>query len=197
MPTPLTHFVAGAALSQVPPKTRGRHLRYALVFGLLATLQDLDFAAFFLGIPYGHPLGHRGFSHSLAFAAVLGIVGALLLRADRQGARSFWITALAAGAAAASHGLLDMVTNGGLGVGLLMPFDGARFFFPFRPILVSPFSPEHFLTVVASVLRSEILWVWVPLAVGSAALHGARLVRKRGKGRQPWTDIPLVGPQGE
>ncbi len=183
MPTPLTHFVAGAAFSQVAPKSKGGLLRYALVFGCLAAVPDLDFGVFFLGIPYGHPLGHRGISHSLAFAAVLGIVGALILRADRNGARSFWITALAAGAAAASHGLLDMVTNGGLGVGFLMPFDGGRFFFPFRPILVSPFSPGTFFAVVGSVIRSEILWVWLPLTVGSMALQGGRILWNRGRNR--------------
>ncbi len=185
MPTPLTHFVAGAAFSQVSPKTQGRHLRYAFVFGVLAALPDLDFAAFFLGIPYGHPLGHRGFSHSLAFAAVLGIIGALILRADRNGARSFWTTAIAACAAAASHGLLDMVTNGGLGVGILMPFDVERFFFPFRPILVSPFSPSTFFAVVGSIMKSEILWVWLPLAVGSTAFQCGRIRWNRGRTRHP------------
>lgn len=178
MPTPLTHFVAGAAFSQIAPKRGGRRLRYALVFGFLAAVPDLDFGAFFLGIPYSHPLAHRGFTHSLAFAAVLGIVGALIVRADRNGARLFWITAMAAGMAAASHGLLDMVTNGGLGVGLLMPFDGERFFFPFRPILVSPFSLGTFSAVVGSIIRSEILWVWLPLTVGSVALQGGRLLWK-------------------
>ncbi len=197
MPTPLTHFIAGAAISQVSPKTRGRHLRYAFVFGILAALPDLDFTAFFLGIPYGHPLCHRGFSHSLAFAAVLGIIGALILRADRNGARSFWITAMVAGVAAASHGLLDMVTNGGLGVGILMPFDGGRFFLPFRPILVSPFSPATFFAVVGSIIRSEILWVWLPLAVGSTALQCGRKLWNKGRDRQQWADVPLVGSEGE
>jgi len=188
MPTPLTHFVAGAAFSQVSPKNRGRHLRYAFVFGALAALPDLDFTAFLLGIPYGHPLGHRGFSHSLAFAAVLGIIGALILRADRDGTLSFWITAMAAGAAAASHGLLDMVTNGGLGVGVLMPFDGGRFFFPFRPILVSPFNPDTFFAVAGSIMRSEILWVWLPLAVGSTALQCGRKLWNWGRNRHPRAD---------
>lgn len=197
VPTPLTHFIAGAAASQLSPKPRGHHLRYALVFGLLASLQDLDFMMFFFGIPYNHPLGHRGFSHSLAFAVALGVVGALVLRADRKGARAFCLTAVAAGMAAASHGLLDMVTNGGLGVGILMPFDGGRFFFPFRPILVSPFSLGNFISTAALVLWSEILWVWLPLAVGSIGLHYSRLLWKPRQGPQPWTGKPLIGSRGD
>jgi membrane-bound metal-dependent hydrolase YbcI (DUF457 family) len=39
--------------------------------------------------------------------------------------------------AAASHPLLDMLTDGGLGVALLAPFSWSRYFFPFRPIPVS------------------------------------------------------------
>ncbi len=40
--------------------------------------------------------------------------------------------------ATASHGLLDMFTNGGLGVALFWPFTDARYFFPVRMIDVSP-----------------------------------------------------------
>lgn len=41
-------------------------------------------------------------------------------------------------AATASHALLDMLTDGGLGVALFVPVSNARLFFPVRPIAVSP-----------------------------------------------------------
>jgi hypothetical protein len=44
----------------------------------LAMAPDLDVWAFRLGIPYQAPLGHRGFTHSLAFALVAGATAALL-----------------------------------------------------------------------------------------------------------------------
>ena len=80
--------------------------------------------AFALDIPYAHPLGHRGLTHSLPFAL---LAGWLASRVGFGEARNVaWI---AISASMASHGLLDALTNGGLGVGLLLPFSGERFFF--------------------------------------------------------------------
>ncbi len=70
-----------------------------------------------------------------------------------------------ASAAIGSHGVLDMTTDGGMGVGLLMPFRPDRVFFSFRPIEVSPISPRRFLTDGAPFLASEFIWVWIPIMV--------------------------------
>src|SRR6267378_8050335 len=40
--------------------------------------------------------------------------------------------------ATASHGLLDAMTNGGLGVAFFAPFCDTRYFLPWQPIVVSP-----------------------------------------------------------
>jgi inner membrane protein len=65
--------------------------------------------------------------------------------------------------ATASHGVLDALTNGGLGVAFFAPFDNARYFFPFTPIEVSPISVRAFFTARgARVLASEFVWVWLP-----------------------------------
>ena len=37
-----------------------------------AMLPDADVIAFHFGIPYVHPLGHRGLTHSIVFAALPG-----------------------------------------------------------------------------------------------------------------------------
>ena len=98
-------------------------------------LPDVDVVGFRFGVAYGDLLGHRGLSHSLLVAACLAGLAALL--AGRLGARrmlAFGVVFLAT----ASHGLLDALTDGGLGVALLSPFDRARYFFPWRPIEVSP-----------------------------------------------------------
>jgi inner membrane protein len=47
---------------------------------------------------------------------------------------------------AASHGILDAMTNGGLGVALLSPLDTTRYFRPWRPIQVSPISLRRFFS---------------------------------------------------
>lgn len=65
----------------------------------------------------------------------------------------------------ASHGLLDAMTTGGLGVAFLSPFSNERFFLPWRVILVSPIGVEPFLSSRGlEVLRSELLWIWAPSA---------------------------------
>jgi len=63
----------------------------------------------------------------------------------------------------ASHGILDAFTNGGLGIALLSPFDDARYFFPWRPIMVSPISVLAFFSKWGyMVIKSEVLWIWLP-----------------------------------
>src|SRR5579872_845956 len=44
----------------------------------------------------------------------------------------------------ASHGVLDAMTDGGLGIAFFAPFDNTRYFFPFRPIKVSPIGFSFF-----------------------------------------------------
>jgi inner membrane protein len=62
-----------------------------------------------------------------------------------------------------SHGLLDALTDGGLGVAFFSPFSNARYFFPWHPISVSPLSITRFLSGRAGpVLWSELLWVILP-----------------------------------
>jgi len=82
--------------------------------------------------------------------------------------------------AAASHGLLDALTNGGLGVAFFSPFDNDRFFLPWRPIEVSPIVPARFFSARGlSVLASEFLWIWIPSGlVALAVLVSRRFSRK-------------------
>ncbi len=101
----------------------------------LSLLPDEDFIAFRLGIPYAHPLGHRGMTHSLVFAVLVGLLVALALRLRGRPALG---DALLATVVVASHGVLDAFTTGGLGIEFLWPFDTRRFFAPLRFIPVAP-----------------------------------------------------------
>jgi inner membrane protein len=68
--------------------------------------------------------------------------------------------------ATASHGVLDAMTNGGLGVAFFAPFSDARYFFPWRPIVVSPISIRAFFGPRGlQVMWSEIGWIWAPSIV--------------------------------
>ncbi len=150
----------------------------ALVLGiLLSVIPDADVVAFKFGIPYGDMLGHRGFSHSLLFAATIALCLCALPRFAAQRGRIFLFLFISA----ASHGLLDAMTTGGMGVGFFIPFAADRYFLPLRPIRVSPLSVKGFFTGRGwMIFQSELLWVWLPCA--AAAMAGV-LWRRRVRGR--------------
>jgi inner membrane protein len=126
-------------------------------------LPDADSVAFWLGVPYDSPLGHRGFTHSLCFAALLAVGCALF--ASRLAAPAATVFAVVF-VSTASHGVLDALTTGGMGVAFFSPLSNARFFLPWRVIAVSPIGVRPFLSARgARVLRSELVWIWAPGAV--------------------------------
>jgi inner membrane protein len=144
---------------------------------ILSVLPDADAIGFWMGVPYGAPLGHRGLTHSLAFAALLAAIALPLVRRVSPSTaagrvRSLFLFLFLC---AASHGVLDAFTDGGLGVAFFAPFSNERYFFPWTPILVSPISVSGFFDARGlRVLASEILWIWVP---GAVFYLGARALR--------------------
>ena len=127
-----------------------------------SVLPDLDVIAFRFAVHYGDFWGHRGFTHSLAFAALLAaVLTAGILRTRREISRGSLFVYLFL--STASHGLLDAMTNGGLGVAFFSPLDNQRYFLPWRPIRVSPIGVSRFFGARGlAVLKSELLWIWLP-----------------------------------
>ena len=77
--------------------------------------------------------------------------------------------------ATASHGVLDAMTSGGGGVAFFAPLHDERYFFPWRPILVSPMSIRRFFSERGvRIFASEIVWVWIPAAVFALIALGRR-----------------------
>ena len=146
---------------------------------IAAAVPDADVIAFRYGVAYNDVIGHRGFTHSLLFAALFASV--VSLGASRLGA-SRTTTWIAIALSTASHGVLDAATNGGAGVAFFSPFSNERFFFPWRPIEVSPIGVARFVSARGlAVLQSELIWVWLPvLAIATAALVLRRRVAPRG-----------------
>ena len=144
-----------------------------VVAGFCAFAPDLDVLSFRFGIPYGSEWGHRGWTHSLAFAITVGgLIGFLFTRFfDRQmlsdpsakeaGTLTAWFIL-----SMATHPLLDMLTNGGRGCALWWPFSTERIFFPWRPIQVSPLTAVDFFSPWGlEVLASEVIWIGFPCLV--------------------------------
>ena len=160
MATVFTHALVGSALAPLAPAGVSRS-RLAFALAAVAVLPDLDALSFGLGIPYEHPLGHRGFSHSLLFAAILAaMVARFAFKSVAPWSRPWWSLFSVLFVATASHGILDSLTDGGLGVGFLIPFSSERFFAPVRPLPVSPIGIDG---SVLAILPVEVLYIWLPL----------------------------------
>jgi inner membrane protein len=150
-----------------------RRLLFASI--LLPILPDAD-ALLTPWVPYAHPFGHRGFTHSLLFAALAGMATAALAAGGKWG-HSFIKLAIFFTAITASHGLFDAMTNGGLGVAFFAPFDNTRYFLPWRPIPVSPMSAAGLMTARGlRVIQWEFALFW--LFAIAAALWNRRSVAR-------------------
>lgn len=129
-----------------------------------AVLPDADVITFGLGINYEDMLGHRGLTHSLPFALAWAfLVVWCEFRQVVRFSRAWWGLLIFFFAVTASHGVLDALTNGGLGVAFFAPFSSTRYFFPWHPIEVSPISVKEFFSQWGgAVLSSEFKYIWLP-----------------------------------
>jgi inner membrane protein len=127
-------------------------------------LPDLDVIGFSFGIRYGDLWGHRGMTHSLFFAGLLSTILVGLGYKQKSSTEKAGI-GIYLFLCTASHGVLDALTDGGLGVAFFSPFDPTRYFFPFRPVAVSPIGIGEFFSIDAlRILASEVQWIWIPTA---------------------------------
>ena len=145
--------------------------KFWIASAVCAALPDLDVVSFAFGVRYTDMFGHRGITHSFSFALLLGVVVVLLCFREVPILSSYWLLlASYFFVITASHALLDALTNGGLGVALFAPFTNDRYFFPWRPIEVSPIGLGSFLSQRGlTVLLSEIRWIWLPSGIIAAA----------------------------
>ena len=160
-----SHAIAAFAIG----KTFKRHgaVKFFLLGMLCAVLPDADVLSFQFGIPYGSMFGHRGFTHSIVFAILLALVMVSLFYRKEKKFTGPWVGLFAyLFLCTLSHGLLDALTDGGLGVAFFSPFSNERYFFSFRPVRVSPLDAGGFFTARGWViLKSELIWIWIPSLV--------------------------------
>jgi inner membrane protein len=172
------HAVAARALGAAFARP-GTPKRVWIAGAVVSVVPDLDVLGFRFGVAYGDFFGHRGFTHSLVFAATLALLAAAAVRGAGLGRWAFRAYLFLA---AASHGLLDALTDGGLGVAFFSPFDHRRYFFSWRPLVVSPIGLGRFFSARGlAVLERELLLVWLPALVfaGAALLLRSRVRSER------------------
>jgi inner membrane protein len=156
------HLAVGLAAARRLPRESSRGLLGPMAaFCALSLLPDLDVIGFAFGVPYGAPIGHRGASHSLAVAALVGLAAAAVAYVSSapggdRGRRAMRL-GVYVGCVVASHGVLDAMTDGGKGVALLWPLSARRFFFVWRPIPVAPIGARFFSARGLRVAGLELL----------------------------------------
>ena len=174
MASAFSHALAAGALGAAFYRP-GWPARFWILGATCAVIPDADVFGAAAGIPFESALGHRGLSHSLVFAAGLAaVVVALGFPRDSTGdARGrLWLYFFLA---TTSHGVLDALTNGGPGIAFFLPFDDTRYFFPFRPILVSPIGVGAFFSEWGlRVIRNEAVWIGLPCLLFTAAVVALR-----------------------
>ena len=174
MASVLSHAVAALAIGACFYQP-GTPKRVWVVGARCSVIPDLDVIGFHFGVAYADIDGHRGLLHSLAFALLLAELAAIAARPLRTTRGCAFVFVLVC---AASHGLLDMMTTGGLGVAWFWPFSDARHFLPWQVIKVSPLTFHRLLSPVGrAVMVSELQVVWIPAALLCLMLLAGRRLR--------------------
>lgn len=179
------HFAPAVALAvAIGPRTVG--WRLTLAGAACAVLPDADFALYLLRIDsYDGPYGHRGFSHSIGFALLVGLLGALL--APAGGRRRAFVGAFLA-LCTLSHPLIDGLFDRGICNAWRWPLDGARHCLPWRPI------PMQGVPLFGmGRLGQELVWIGLPLLAGALAGLGVR----RWRAPRPPVLVPTASPVAE
>ena len=157
MATIMTHALVAGTFYKLAQKKNRLILRLCLVGSILP---DADVLGFRFGIEYAHPLGHRGFTHSILFGILYALFCLIFFRKESHKSKAFLFFLFFF--SIMSHGLLDMLTNGGLGVGLFIPFENSRYFFPITPLEVSPIGAHFFSSRGIAVLLNEFKLIILP-----------------------------------
>lgn len=116
-----------ARLATRPEDSRLRRIRRLAGASAWAVGPDLDLALRLVGVPRGNGLlSHRGASHAVILGPLvtLALIG---LDHDPRDSACF-------GAALASHGIIDMLSDTERGPAAAWPFSRDRFVFPWRPV---------------------------------------------------------------
>ncbi|MEZ5357836.1 MAG: metal-dependent hydrolase [Candidatus Zixiibacteriota bacterium] len=189
MPTIITHAVTGLAAGKLS-FFKDLPARFWMLSIICPMIPDFDVVLSRFGVPFKSFYAHRGFFHSLTFALIIALIVAFVFF-KRQGyfTRRWNALVLYFFIITASHPLLDMFTDGGPGIALLSPFTDERFFWPWRPIMVSPIGIRSFFSEWGwNTMISEMRLIWLPLSVIiilAVLIH--RIVQKKQRAYQSET----------
>jgi membrane-bound metal-dependent hydrolase YbcI (DUF457 family) len=152
LPLPIGHgCISASAVAALKPDFSLKSDWKILSLGLLLSIApDFDYALVWIFKLSNE--WHRGFSHSLVFALVLGVAAAFILKADRI-RNAFIFTA-----AAASHTLLDYSTSHSAegGVTLFWPFSSQQYALGLTRGFEISLSQTSGVEMIAHLLRASV-----------------------------------------
>ncbi len=174
MASAVTHSFIGALIANAG--VQNRRLSFSVLSAFCSALPDIDVAGAAFGIGSSSIWRHRGMTHSLLFAFLVGLVVTLVaFRSVPWLSRQWWLLVVYFFCVTASHGILDAFTNSFRGVTFFAPFSSVEYLFRYRPIPGIGLS-GFFTSSGEAVLLREMYSLWAP---GTALMLLSNFFRRR------------------
>jgi membrane-bound metal-dependent hydrolase YbcI (DUF457 family) len=173
MPLPIAHGLVGASvIAGLRPSSQPAGWKALALGALLGIAADFDYALNWLRIGRGG--WHHGFTHSIPFALVVGLVMIIVMR--RVSLRSFIVFS----AAFASHTLLDFMLTESQGVSLWWPFTDHRYKLRLPNPIDYTWSDDSWVRAAVDLLKISLveLLIFAPILVVVIFVSG--FLRSRG-----------------
>ncbi len=172
MPLPVAHGLIGASVvAALRPSAEPDRWKWLALGAFLGIAPDFDFALNLLRISRGG--WHHGFTHSIPFALVVGLVTILVLRQWK--ASSFLIVT----AAYVSHTLLDFMLTESRGVALWWPFTNHRYKLRLPNPIDYTWSDDSFRQAAVDLLKISFIELLIFAPILLAVILVRQIVNKR------------------
>jgi membrane-bound metal-dependent hydrolase YbcI (DUF457 family) len=173
VPLPVAHGLIGASVvAALRPASEPGRWKWLAFGALLGIAPDFDYALNWLRIGRGG--WHHGFTHSIPFALVVGLVTLIVLRQWKV--RSFLIIS----GAYVSHTLLDFILTESRGVSLWWPFTDRRYKLRFPNPIEYAWSDDSWAQAAFDLLKISL----VELLMFGPVLLVVILVRQVGNNKR-------------
>lgn len=181
MASAITHAALPVIVLAAVDLPEGTRRRVTIAAALCAMLPDLDVVTAMFEIRTWEPMGHRGVSHSLLIAALVALFVTTFWFHDlATGKREWRRVALVLFGATASHGLLDALTTGEVGVALFAPLTDARVWSPWKLLPSCPVGMSEYLGPWGLfTLANELFYVLIPVGLVVALVRAEPGERRR------------------